>query len=87
MSGDTLAVSVGAIYAQTQQPFWGEWLIDNSLHQQTAAADAFDDWVAIRADSAEPEASRALLDDVLAAYPQANLEDRQQFPGDCGVEP
>ena len=79
VSGETLAVSVGAIYAQTQQPFWGEWLIDNSLHQQTAAADAFDDWVAIKAASADPEASRALLDDVLTAYPQANLEDRQQF--------
>ena len=49
------------------------------MHQQTAAADAFDDWVAIKAASADPEASRALLDDVLTAYPQANLEDRQQF--------
>ena len=79
VSGDTLTVSVGAIYAQTQQPFWGEWLIDQSLHRQTGSADAFDDWVAVKAASADPEASRALLDDVLTAYPQANLEDRQQF--------
>ena len=79
VSGDTLAVSVGAIFSQTQQPFWGEWLIDQSLHRKTASADAFDDWVAVKATTAGPEASRALLDDVLTAYPQANLEDRQQF--------
>ncbi len=79
ISGETLTVTVGAVFTETQQPFWGEWLIDESLHQQTAAADGFDHWVAVKATGAEPESSRALIEQVLSAYPQASLEDRQQF--------
>ena len=79
ISGETLTVTVGAVFTETQQPFWGQWLIDQSLHAQTAAADDFDHWVAVKATGAEPEASRALVEQVLSAYPQASLEDRQQF--------
>jgi len=79
VSGERLTVAVGAVFSNTQQPFWGEWLIDQSLHQQTASADGFDDWVAVKAATTEPEASLALIEDVLSAYPQVSLEDRQQF--------
>ena len=79
VSGETLTVAVAAVFTETQQPFWGEWLIDQSLHQQTVAADAFEQWVAVKGTGAEPEATQALLEQVLSAYPQANLEDRQQF--------
>ena len=78
-SGETLAVTVGAVFAQTRPPFWDEWIIDESLHRQTAGADLFDQWVAVNVDGDDPEASRALLDEVLSAYPQATLEDRQEF--------
>ena len=79
VSGETLTVAVAAVFTETQQPFWGEWLIDQSLHQQTVAADAFEQWVAVKGTGAEPEATQALLEQVLSDYPQANLEDRQQF--------
>ena len=79
ISGETLTMTVGVIFTEVQQPFWDEWLIDERLHQQTAAADAFAEWVAVKVDGTEPEASRALLAEVLADYPQASLEDRQEF--------
>ncbi len=78
-SGDTLAVNVGAVFDQIRPPFWDEWIIDESLHRQTADADRFDQWVAVNVDGDDPQAARALLDEVLSAYPQANLEDRQEF--------
>ena len=76
VSGDTAAVTVAAVY--TQDAFWGDWLIDRSLHEQFSTA-AFDDAVAVKAAIDEPAAQRALIEGVLAAYPQANLEDRQEF--------
>jgi len=79
VSGETLTVTVGAVFTETQPPFWDDWLIDESLYQQTVAADAFEQWVAVKGVSAEPESTRALLEQVLVAYPQASLEDRQQF--------
>ena len=79
VSGETLTVAVAAVFTETQQPFWGDWLIDQSLHQQTVAADAFEQWVAVKGTGAEPESTQALLEQVLSDYPQANLEDRQQF--------
>ena len=79
VSGETLTVTVGALFTETQPPFWDDWLIDQSLYEQAVAADAFEQWVAVKGTSAEPESTRALLEEVLSAYPQANLEDRQQF--------
>ncbi len=79
VSGESLTVAVGATFAETQQPFWGEWLLDRELHQTTAGADAFTDWVAVTAADSDADTSRGLIADTLAAYPQANLEDRQQF--------
>ena len=79
VSGETLALTVGAVFAETQPPFWDDWLIDRSLHEQTVAADAFEQWVAVKGDNTEPQATQALIDQVLSAYPQVNLEDRQQF--------
>ena len=78
VSGDRVAVTVAAVFSQTQAPFWGPWLIDQSLHDRVSTS-AADDWVAVRAADGEPAEAKALLDEVLAAYPQANLEDRQQF--------
>ena len=78
-SGETLAVTVGAVFDQTRPPFWDEWIIDESLHRLTAGADRFDQWVAVNVEGDDPAASRALLDEVLSAYPQATLEDRQEF--------
>ena len=79
VSGETLAVTVGAVFAETQPPFWDDWLIDESLHQQTVAADSFEQWVAVKTTGSGPEATQALIEEVLSTYPQANLEDRQQF--------
>ena len=79
VSGETLAVTVGAVFSETQPPFWDDWLIDESLHQQAAAADAFEQWVAVKGTGAEPQATQAQIEQVLSSYPQANLEDRQQF--------
>ena len=78
VSGDRVAVTVAAVFSQTQAPFWGPWLIDQSLHDRVSTS-AADDWVAVRAADGEPAQAKALLDEVLAAYPQANLENRQQF--------
>ena len=78
VSGARVPVTVAAVFSQTQEPFWSAWLIDQSLHDRVATS-AADDWVAVRAADVEPAETKALLDEVLAAYPQANLEDRQQF--------
>ncbi len=76
VSGDTARVTVAALYSQ--DAFWGDWLIDPSLHEQFATS-ASDDAVAVKAAIDEPSEQRALIEGVLAAYPQANLEDRQEF--------
>lgn len=79
VSGETLTVTVGAVFTETQPPFWDDWLIDRSLYEQTVAADAFEQWVAVKGAGSDPEEARTLLEQVLSAYPQASLEDRQQF--------
>ncbi|MYE55714.1 MAG: FtsX-like permease family protein [Acidimicrobiaceae bacterium] len=79
VNGETLAVTVGAVFTETQPPFWDDWLIDRSLYEQAVAADAFEQWVAVKGTGSDPGETRALLEQVLSAYPQANLEDRQQF--------
>ena len=79
VSGERLAVTVGAVFTETQPPFWDDWLIDQSLHRQAAAADAFEQWVAVKGTGAEPQATLAQIEQVLSSYPQAILEDRQQF--------
>ena len=79
VTGEALAVTVGALFSETQPPFWDDWLIDQSLHRQAAAADAFEHWVAVKGTGSEPQATQAQIEQVLSSYPQANLEDRQQF--------
>ena len=79
VSGETLSVTVGAVFTETQPPFWEDWLIDQSLYEQTVAADAFEQWVAVNGAGTDPEETRSRLEQVLSAYPQASLEDRQQF--------
>ena len=76
VSGDISAVTVAAVYSQ--DAFWGDWMIDQSLHEQFATS-ASDGVVAVKAAIDSPAAERALIEGVLAAYPQANLEDRQEF--------
>lgn len=78
VSGNSVAVTVAVIYAQNA--FWGDWIIDQALHA-TVATSSSDNAVAVKASDtyADPAAARAALDEVLAAYPQANLEDRQEF--------
>ena len=76
VNGETLDLSVAAIYSENA--FWGDWLIDQSVYAGVATS-AADDAVAIKVADAEPEAVRALLDETLASYPQANLEDRREF--------
>ena len=46
VSGETLTVTVAAVFTETQPPFWDDWIIDQSLYEQTVAADAFEQWVA-----------------------------------------
>ncbi|MYH00667.1 MAG: FtsX-like permease family protein [Acidimicrobiaceae bacterium] len=79
VNGEALAMTVGAVFTETQPPFWDDWLIDRSLYEQAVAADAFEQWVAVKGANGEPEVTQARLEQVLSAYPQANLEDRQQF--------
>ena len=79
VSGETLTVTVAAVFTETQPPFWDDWIIDQSLYEQTVAADAFEQWVAVESAGSDPEEMRTRLEQVLNAYPQANLEDRQQF--------
>ena len=67
------------MFTETQQPFWGEWLIDESLQAQTGPTHRFDDWVAVKAPGDDPTAAQAAMGEVLAGYPQVTLEDRQQF--------
>ena len=79
VSGETLAATVAAVFAETQPPFWDDWLIDQALYEQTVAADDFEQWVAVKGADGDPEETQRLLEQVLSAYPQVNLEDRQQF--------
>ncbi len=78
VSGDSVAVTVAALY--DQNAFWGDWIIDQALHT-TVATSAYDNAVAVKASDiyTDSEAARVALDEVLAAYPQASLENRQEF--------
>ncbi|MYJ47492.1 MAG: ABC transporter permease [Acidimicrobiales bacterium] len=76
VSGDRVTVSVAAIFEGSG--FWSNWFIDSALHAQVATT-AFDDIVMVQSAIDDPEAARAAIDEVLTAYPQAVLEDRQEF--------
>ncbi len=76
--GAELTVTVDAIYER--RSFFGDWIIDQALYA-TVATSAADNAVSVRASDrfADAEAARAAVDEVLADYPQATLEDRQEF--------
>ena len=76
ISGDRVTTTVAAIFEGSA--FWSNWIIDSALHQQ-AATSAFDDIVLVRSGMDDAQAARAAIDDVLVDYPQAQLEDRQEF--------
>ncbi|MDE0136295.1 MAG: FtsX-like permease family protein [Acidimicrobiaceae bacterium] len=76
VSGDRVTVNVAAIFEGSG--FWSNWFIDSALHSQVATT-AFDDIVMVQSAIDDPEAARAAIDDVLDGYPQAVLEDRQEF--------
>ena len=76
VSGDRATTVVAATFAN--RAFWSNWIIDSALYDQ-AATTAFDDFVLVRADIDNNEAARAAIDEVIADYPQAELEDRQEF--------
>ena len=76
VSGDTADVTVAAVYEQSA--FWGDWIIDHTLHERVATTSS-DDAVAVKTSITDPEEARAALAEVLAAYPQVSLEDRQEF--------
>lgn len=76
VSGDRVTTTVTAIFEGSG--FWSNWFIDSALHEQVSAAQ-FDDVVMVQSAIDDPEAARAAIDDVLDGYPQAVLEDRQEF--------
>ena len=76
VSGDRVTVNVAAIFEGSG--FRSNWFIDSALHSQVATT-AFDDIVMVQSAIDDPEAARAAIDEVLTAYPQAVLEDRQEF--------
>ena len=76
VNGERRTMTVAAIFDGSG--FWSNWFIDSALHAQVATT-AFDDVVMVRSDIDDPEAARAAIDRVLAGYPQAVLEDRQEF--------
>lgn len=76
VSGDRVTVNVAAIFEGSG--FWSNWFIDSALHSRVATT-AFDDVVMVQSAIDDPEAARAAIDDVLDGYPQAVLEDRQEF--------
>ena len=76
VSGDRVTVTVAAVFEGSA--FWSNWIIDSALYEQVATS-AFDDIVLVRTAMDDPEAARAAIDEVMAGYPQAELEDRQEF--------
>ena len=76
VSGDRVAVTVSAVY--DENAFWGDWILDQALYEQVATT-AFDDIVTVKTTTADPQQARAALEEVMADYPQANLDDRQEF--------
>ncbi len=73
----TATVTVGGLF-ERESLFWEDWMIDHALHERFATTQA-DDFVMVRAASADPQDSRAPIEAVLAGYPQLNLDDRQEF--------
>ncbi|WP_419842237.1 ABC transporter permease [Candidatus Poriferisodalis sp.] len=77
VSGDSVTTVVAALFEN--RAFWASWIIDSMLYERVATT-ALDDLVLVRAaDSLDADATRAAADEVLADYPQADLEDRQEF--------
>ncbi|WP_419863030.1 ABC transporter permease [Candidatus Poriferisodalis sp.] len=76
VSGDRVTTTVAAIFDGSG--FWSNWFIDSALYEQVSAAQ-FDDVVMVQSAIDDPEAARASIDEVLDGYPQAVLEDRQEF--------
>ena len=76
VSGDRVTTTVTAIFEGSG--FWSNWFIDSTLHEQVSAAQ-FDEVVMVQSAIDDPEAARASIDEVLDGYPQAVLEDRQEF--------
>ena len=76
VSGDTVTLTVAVIYSNSD--FWGDWLIDQSLYSQMSTG-TLDDAVAIKVEGADPDSVRSLLDEALADYPAADLDDRREF--------
>ncbi len=76
VSGDAATVTVAAMFEGSA--FWTDWIIDSDLYDPVATS-AYDDFVLVRSTLDDPQAARAAIDEVLADYPQARLEDRQEF--------
>ncbi|MCY3894425.1 MAG: FtsX-like permease family protein [Acidimicrobiaceae bacterium] len=76
VSGDRVTMTVAATFDGSA--FWSNWIIDTALHEQVATS-AFNDIVLVRSGIDDPEAARAAIGEVLDGYPQAELEDRQEF--------
>ena len=76
VSGDRVTTTVTAIFDGSG--FWSNWFIDSALHAQVATS-AFDDVVMVQSAIDDTEAARSAIDGVLTGYPQAVLEDRQEF--------
>lgn len=79
VSGDTVELTVAAIYSNSA--FWGNWLIDQSLHERFATS-SLDDAVAIKVSGTDLESARERLESALADYPATDLDDRSEFQED-----
>lgn len=77
VNGESRVLSVAAVYSNDS--FLGEWIIDQSLQDQLNPS-TFHARVAIRIPSdTEIAAARSVFENVLAIYPQAVLEDQEEF--------
>ena len=81
VSGDERVVSVEAVF--TRNALWSDWIIDQSLYAEVSTT-SFDDILLVATTIDDPEAARAAVDRVLETYPQADVDDRQEFQ--AGIE-
>ncbi|WP_420625030.1 ABC transporter permease [Candidatus Poriferisodalis sp.] len=81
VNGDSRVVAVEAVF--TRSALWSNWIIDQSLYAEVSTA-AFDDILLVATTIDDPEAARASVDQVLETYPQADVDDRQEFQ--AGIE-
>ena len=81
VSGDERVVSVEAVF--TRNALWSNWIIDQSLYAEVSTT-VFDDILLVATTINDPEAARAAVDRVLENYPQADVDDRQEFQ--AGIE-